>query len=79
MSQDVSQKFDDVLEDIVEYVKNYQIKSETAYKIAQYCLIDTLGCGLEALDYPECTKLLILSCKEPPFLMVLKFPEHNSN
>ena len=58
MSQDVSQKFDDVLEDIVDYVKNYQIKSETAYKIAQYCLIDTLGCGLEALDYPECTKLL---------------------
>ena len=36
MSQDVSQKFDDVLEDIVDYVKNYQIKSETAYKIAQY-------------------------------------------
>ena len=25
---------------------------------ARYCLIDTLGCGLEALEYPACTKLL---------------------
>ena len=37
---------------------NYEIKSELAYATARYCLIDTLGCGLEALDYPACTKLL---------------------
>lgn len=58
MTQEVTQKFDDVLENIVDYVRDYEVKSDLAYKIAQYCLIDTLGCGLEALDYPECTKLL---------------------
>ena len=58
MTQEVTQKFDDVLETIVDYVRDYEIKSDLAYKIAQYCLIDTLGCGLEALDYPECAKLM---------------------
>ena len=32
--------------------------SELAYTTARHCLIDTLGCGLEALEYPACTKLL---------------------
>ncbi|HIW06909.1 MAG TPA: bifunctional 2-methylcitrate dehydratase/aconitate hydratase [Candidatus Ignatzschineria merdigallinarum] len=58
MTQEVTQKFDEVLETIVDYVRDYEIKSDLAYKIAQYCLIDTLGCGLEALDYPECAKLM---------------------
>jgi 2-methylcitrate dehydratase len=35
-----------------------EIKSELAYETARYCLMDTLGCGLEALEYPACTKLL---------------------
>lgn len=58
MSKEREVKFDQVLVDIVDYVRDYEIKSDLAYQIAQYCLIDTLGCGLEALDYPECTKLL---------------------
>ncbi len=58
MSKEREVKFDQVLVDIVDYVRNYEIKSDLAYQIAQYCLIDTLGCGLEALDYPECAKLL---------------------
>ena len=37
---------------------NYKIESDLAYTTARYCLIDTLGCGLEALEYPACTKLL---------------------
>ncbi|GAB2887870.1 bifunctional 2-methylcitrate dehydratase/aconitate hydratase [Paralcaligenes sp. KSB-10] len=49
---------DQVLVDIVDYVLNYQIKSELAYDTARNCLIDTLGCGLEALEYPACRKLL---------------------
>jgi 2-methylcitrate dehydratase len=49
---------DKVLTDIADYVLNYQINSELAYTTARYCLIDTLGCGLEALEYPACTKLL---------------------
>jgi 2-methylcitrate dehydratase len=50
--------WDPVLIDIVDYVQNYQIKSKLAYDTARLCLIDTLGCGLEALEYPACTKLL---------------------
>jgi 2-methylcitrate dehydratase len=49
---------DKVLTDIADYALSYQIESELAYTTARYCLIDTLGCGLEALDYPACTKLL---------------------
>ncbi len=49
---------DQVLVDIVDYVLGYEIKSELAYDTARNCLIDTLGCGLEALEYPACTKLL---------------------
>lgn len=49
---------DKVLVDIAAYVSDYQIKSKEAFDTARYCLIDTLGCGLEALGYPACTKLL---------------------
>ena len=49
---------DQVLTDIADYVLNYQIKSDLAYATARNCLIDTLGCGLEALESPACTKLL---------------------
>ncbi|MFP1496538.1 MmgE/PrpD family protein [Escherichia coli] len=37
---------------------NYEISSKVAYDTAHYCLLDTLGCGLEALEYPACKKLL---------------------
>jgi len=49
---------DQVLVDIADYVLNYQINSDEAYNTARNCLMDTLGCGLEALSYPACTKLL---------------------
>jgi len=49
---------DQVLIDIADYLLNYKIESELAYTTARHCLIDTLGCGLEALEYPACTKLL---------------------
>jgi len=43
---------------IADYVLNYEIKSELAYETAWHCFIDTIGCGLEALEYEACTKLL---------------------
>lgn len=49
---------DKVLTDIADYALNYEIKSDLAFATARHCLIDTLGCGLEALEYPACTKLL---------------------
>ncbi|NBA93674.1 2-methylcitrate dehydratase [Pseudomonas sp. R5(2019)] len=50
--------YDTVLQDIVDYVLNYTIDSPEAFNAARNCLIDTLGCGLLALRFPECTKLL---------------------
>lgn len=49
---------DKVLVDIADYALNFEITSDLAYETARYCLIDTLGCGLEALEYSACTKLL---------------------
>ncbi|WP_114815394.1 bifunctional 2-methylcitrate dehydratase/aconitate hydratase [Paraburkholderia kururiensis] len=49
---------DHVLTDIVDYVLDYRLDSALALETARHCLIDTLGCGLEALSYPACTKLL---------------------
>src|SRR5215472_611543 len=49
---------DKVLVDIVDYVTNYKIGSKEAYETARYCLMDTLGCGFEALSFPACTKLM---------------------
>jgi 2-methylcitrate dehydratase len=47
-----------VLVDIVDYVLGFEVDSALALETARHCLIDTLGCGLEALSYPACTKLL---------------------
>ncbi len=49
---------DQVLIDIADYVCNAEIDSELAFETAHYCLLDTLACGFQALDYPACTKLL---------------------
>ncbi|MFZ4835173.1 bifunctional 2-methylcitrate dehydratase/aconitate hydratase [Rouxiella sp. Mn2063] len=50
--------YDAVLVDIVDYVMQYDITSKVAFETAHYCLLDTLGCGLEALEYPACKKLM---------------------
>jgi len=49
---------DKVLTDIADYVTRRDIASAEAYETARHCLMDTLGCGFEALEYPACTKLL---------------------
>lgn len=51
-------KTDQLLEDITEYVLNKEITSEEAFDTARYVLLDTIGCGILALNYPECTKLM---------------------
>ncbi|HNP36077.1 MAG TPA: bifunctional 2-methylcitrate dehydratase/aconitate hydratase [Woeseiaceae bacterium] len=50
--------WDQALVDIADYVCDYEIASDLAYETAHYCLMDTLACGFQALDYPACTKLL---------------------
>src|SRR6266852_4893506 len=54
----VRPKADKVLADIADYVGKYEIESAEAYNTARLCLMDTLGCSLEALEYAACTKQL---------------------
>ena len=49
---------DRILSEIADYVSDYAVESEEAYETARYCLMDTIGCGLLALRYPECAKLI---------------------
>ncbi|MFD1381928.1 2-methylcitrate dehydratase [Rhodanobacter aciditrophus] len=51
-------EYDQVIQDIADYVMNYQVTSAEALDTARNCLMDTLGCGLLALRFPECTKHL---------------------
>ncbi len=49
---------DEVLEKIAGYVLDFEIESNLAFQTAYYDLLDTLSCGLQALAFPACTKLL---------------------
>jgi 2-methylcitrate dehydratase len=49
---------DAALVTIAAYARNFTVQSEAAYETARYCLMDTLACGLQALKYPACRKLL---------------------
>lgn len=63
-------EFDKLLTDIAEYAVNYKITSDLAYDTARSCLIDTIGCGMLALQHPDCTKLLgpVVPGAEFPYL-----------
>lgn len=50
--------YDHVIQDIADYVINFEVSSEEALNTARNCLMDTVGCGLLALRFPECTKHL---------------------
>ncbi|KAK4239338.1 MmgE/PrpD family-domain-containing protein [Achaetomium macrosporum] len=50
--------YDPEILDIASYVHNKTIDSELAFDTARWVFLDTLGCGLEALRFKECTKLL---------------------
>lgn len=50
--------YDRVLQDIADYVLDYRAFSAEALDTARLCLMDSLGCGLLALRFPECTKHL---------------------
>ena len=53
-----NQPYDQEIIDIVDYALNFEVKSPVAYETAWNCFMDTLGGGLEALEYEACTKLL---------------------
>ena len=48
-----------LLQQISDYtLATDRIASDEAFDTARLCLMDTLGCGLMALEFPACTKLL---------------------
>jgi 2-methylcitrate dehydratase len=49
---------DPLLADLADYALSARITSVEAYDTARWCLADTLACGIMALAYPACTKLL---------------------
>ena len=49
---------DQLLVDIADYIVDYKVTSEEALNTARYCLMDTLGCGLLALQYPACERMM---------------------
>jgi 2-methylcitrate dehydratase len=54
----VRPRFDEVITRIADYATGYKVGSLEAMETARHCLMDTLGCGFEALEYPACTRLL---------------------
>lgn len=58
VEDNIKPDYDVVMTDIADYVLNYEITSPLAFETARLCLIDTLGCGMLALNFSECTKLL---------------------
>ena len=54
----VRQDFDEPIKKIVDFVYNKEIESSEAYITARYCLMDTIGCGLLALNFKDCVNLL---------------------
>lgn len=51
-------EYDSIIQDIVDYVLNFQVNDEAVMDTARNCLMDTLGCGLLALRFPDCVKHL---------------------
>lgn len=49
---------DQVIQQIADYVHNYKIDSQVAYDTARLDLFDTLGCGMEALRFPQARAVL---------------------
>ncbi len=53
------QDYDEVIKNIVDYVLNHDVTtSAEAMDTARHCWMDTIGCGLLALDFPACSKML---------------------
>ncbi|MCR9192716.1 MAG: bifunctional 2-methylcitrate dehydratase/aconitate hydratase [Gammaproteobacteria bacterium] len=58
VESNIKPDYDAIFEDIADYVLHTPIESPMAYDTARWCLLDTLGCGILALGFPECKKLL---------------------
>ena len=61
--------FDNLISEIANYVSHFEIESDLALDTARNCLMDTIGCGLLALQFPTCAKMLgpIVKDSKVPF------------
>ncbi|KAJ5663265.1 2-methylcitrate dehydratase [Penicillium longicatenatum] len=50
--------YDPEIQDMAKYIHQYNVDSDLAMDTARLVFLDTLGCGLEALKFKECAKLL---------------------
>ncbi|RMJ21986.1 2-methylcitrate dehydratase [Aspergillus sp. HF37] len=50
--------YDPEIKGMADYIHKYNVDSDLAYDTARLVFLDTLGCGLEALKFKHCTKLL---------------------
>ena len=69
VESNVRPEYDNEIQKIADYVLNYSIDEQSpnptdAWNTARHCLMDTLGCGLLALRFPECTKHLGPDCPD---------------
>ena len=69
VESNIRPEYDIEIQKIADYVLNYSIDNDSpnsavAWSTARYCLMDTLGCGLLALRFPECTKHLGPECAD---------------
>ena len=53
-----NREFDKILREITNYVSEKKYFSEDSLQIASYCLMDSIGCAIQALDYSACKKVL---------------------
>lgn len=58
VEDNIKPDYDTVIQEIAEYVLSAEIQSHLAYETARLCLMDTLGCGMLALNFEACKKLL---------------------
>ena len=58
VEDNIKPDYDGVITDLADYILSTPIKSAEAYDTARLCLMDALGCGILALQFPECKKLL---------------------
>ena len=58
VESNVRQDPDELLIKIADYALDYKVESKEALSTARYCLMDTIGCGILALSFEDCKKLL---------------------
>ena len=66
--------YDQVIQDIADYVMNFKVESQEALDTARNCLMDTLGCGLLAKRRRRQPSRITTSCPSMTFKRIINCP-----